>query len=867
MSQDEVLARPARLTPVHCVLISHTHWDREWYRTFQSFRARLVDTVDRVLDLMAADRGYHFVLDGQTIVLEDYLEIRPGRREEIESAIRSGRLAIGPWYVQPDSLLPSGETHVRNLLEGRRVGSALGPVSAVAYTPDSFGHPAQFPQLLRGLGLDGFVYWRGNGSEIEKLGANWIWVAPDGTRMLACHLSHGYFAASGLGGDPERAAAQLRELGLRLARFSGGERVILMNGSDHRLPDAGTGAIAEALARETGWTVERALLDAHVDATSREGLPEFQGELIGGRLANLLPGVWSTRTPIKLRNRRCETWLTGWTEPWAALGHALGAPEERAALRSAWRWLLPNQAHDSICGCSQDRVHEQMSYRFDAAEELACETTTRLLERIAGRPVARTTAWSDTPELAVFNPSPHTRSDVVRFPLDPWPGFLPGSGEQPGVHPLLLANVKRGGYRVCGMPVRFVPRHEAPRARLDLDRPVYDLEFIAQDVPALGWRRLRLERTDDRAEDEVDPGRSISAGDVEVTATDDGTLDLRLGARRYRGLAALEDVGDRGDSYDFDRVNGGDARPVSIEVERRRHASGIQELEIRRTLRVPECLDPGRESRSAALVELPVVTVARLVPGVRRVELVVRARNTAGDHRLRLLFPTGAPVERFRAATTFDATERSTGRPEDGRWRHPAPETFIHQGWVMANDLTVAAPGLPEAQVRSDGTIAITLLRSVGWLSREDLRSRPGHAGPALPTPGAQCPGAIEARLALLPGDDPRAAADAELGLLAVTAGESPLCAAEAPLLTVEPRELLLSALKPAEDGDGVILRLLNPTDSPLEASVSLGFSVSEAVPVRLDESPWEHGLRLGGGVLALRVPPHALRSVGLRMR
>jgi len=131
---------------MHCVMVSHTHWDREWYRTFQSFRARLVDTVDRVLDLVRDDSGFHFQLDGQTIVLEDYLAVRPERRDELAAAVDAGRIAIGPWYVQPDSFLPSGEAHVRNLLEGRRVASAYGRCESVAYTPDSFGHPAQFPR-------------------------------------------------------------------------------------------------------------------------------------------------------------------------------------------------------------------------------------------------------------------------------------------------------------------------------------------------------------------------------------------------------------------------------------------------------------------------------------------------------------------------------------------------------------------------------------------------------------------------------------------------------------------------------------------------------------------------------------------------
>ena len=401
-----------------CVIVSHTHWDREWYRTFQAFRARLVDTIDQVLELIERDPGFYFLLDGQTVVLEDYLEIRPERREALAAACSAGRLAIGPWYVQPDSLLPSGEAHVRNLLEGRRSGSTIGKVSAVAYTPDSFGHPAQFPQLLRGFGLEPFVYWRGNDSEIDTLPAEYLWEAPDGSSVLAHHLSEGYFAACGLPADPNAAADFLAGLARTLAARTRNECVVLMNGTDHALPDAHVGAAAEALARTSGWVVQRGLLEDLACALSRAA-PRFRGELTGARTANLLPGVWSTRTPLKLRNRRAETLLEGWAEPWSALGRVFGTPDERPALRLAWRALLQNQAHDSICGCSLDRVHQQMQARYDTAEELAQQTTTRVLERLAGLGPKRRTPAGDQFDVAVFNPSPHSRTDVVRLPLDP----------------------------------------------------------------------------------------------------------------------------------------------------------------------------------------------------------------------------------------------------------------------------------------------------------------------------------------------------------------------------------------------------------------------------------------------------------------
>lgn len=253
------------------VLVPTTHWDREWYRTFQAFRARLVDTVDRVLELLDDDPGYRFLLDGQSIVPEDYVEIRPGRRASLERAVRDGRVAIGPWYVQPDSLIPTGETHVRNLLEGRRAGEAFGPVSEVAYTPDSFGHPTQFPQLFRGFGLTAFVYWRGNADEIIELPAEYAWEAPDGTRMLACHLWKGYFNAAGLPEDLDDAVDYLRKVVEELGARTEHERALLLAGVDHQLPEARTREVCEALAAATGWDVRRGLLEDFVSGWTPTG--------------------------------------------------------------------------------------------------------------------------------------------------------------------------------------------------------------------------------------------------------------------------------------------------------------------------------------------------------------------------------------------------------------------------------------------------------------------------------------------------------------------------------------------------------------------------------------------------------------------
>jgi mannosylglycerate hydrolase len=844
-----------------CILVSHTHWDREWYRTFQSFRARLVDTIDCVLDLIAADPGFHFLLDGQTIVVEDYLEIRPQRRAELAAACRAGRIAIGPWYVQPDSLLPSGEAHVRNLLEGRRVGSEIGPVSTVAYCPDSFGHPAQLPQLFSGFGLSPFVYWRGNGNEVDELPAEYQWEAPDGSTVLAHVLSEGYFAACGLPGNIDAAARYLADVGAQLGQRTTNACVLLMNGFDHAAPQAHTAAVAEALAARSGWTVQRGLLENFARELAAEA-PRFRGPLLGGRLANLLPGVWSARLPLKLRNRRAETALESWAEPWCALGATLGLADERPALRHAWRSLLQNQAHDSICGCSIDRVHAQMLARYETAEELARETTTRVLERLAGVSPARRTPWGEL-EIAVFNPSPHPRTDVVAFALDPFTflGFPGETEREMAVHPWLLPATVGGGFTVDGVPARVIADADPSRVRVFPTVTPCTLQFIAADIPAFGYRRFRVASTPP-ADERHDSGTAITADDLTVTAAADGTLTLAAGESVYAGLFGVEDVGDRGDTYDFDPVAGDPPVCDGVNITRRIASNGIQHLLVERQLRFPVTLDETREHRSSDLVASSLTIEARLAPGVRRLDVHVRLDNRARDHRLRLLFPTGGSPASCYAATTFDVSQPAASPPTAHNWVHSPPATFPHHGFVSANGLTVVAPGLPEAEVTRDGVIAITLLRAVGWLAQWDLHTRPQPAGPGIPTPEAQCQGTLEATLAVLVGLDPRAARDAEIGLRAVVAGADAPLAANHALLSVSPREIVVSALKPAEAGPGFIVRVLNPTDMLHTAEMTFGCLVKHAVPVGPDETPLGGPLPLRANAVSLDVPPHALRSV-----
>src|SRR6266699_251337 len=173
---------------LNIIIVPHTHWDREWYQTFQQFRMRLVRTVDKLLDILDRDNQFqYFMLDGQTIVLDDYLEVKPEQEKRLKEYTRAGRIQVGPWYLQPDEFLVNSESLVRNLQIGLRQAAGYGDPMRVGYVPDCFGHIAQLPQILRGFGIDSAVFWRGIGAEAHK--SEFYWAAPGGTQVLVIFLA------------------------------------------------------------------------------------------------------------------------------------------------------------------------------------------------------------------------------------------------------------------------------------------------------------------------------------------------------------------------------------------------------------------------------------------------------------------------------------------------------------------------------------------------------------------------------------------------------------------------------------------------------------------------------------------------------
>jgi hypothetical protein len=395
--------------PVHLVIVPHTHWDREWYQPFQQFRSRLVRLMDRLLETLERKPTFtHFHLDGQTIVLEDYLEIRPHNRARLRRLIRAGRIAVGPWYVLPDEFLVSGESLIRNLQLGHRVATQFGTPLKVGYLPDQFGHTAQMPQILAGFGVDCAVVWRGVGADITR--TLFTWEALDGTGVFAVYLPHsGYSNGRSLPEDAGEMRERLAAIIAEQAPYRAVPSLLVMNGTDHQEAQATLPEVLSAALQGTeSVTAEIAPLTRFIARARREHgeLPARRGELRSPLRAHVVPGVTSMRVRQKQRDFQNVSRLERYAEPlatWADLMADTADGRLSDFTDWAWKMALQNHPHDSIAGCSVDQVHRDMEHRFDQVE-LVNEQVTRRAWALLMQRLDTSLAAPDS-ALVVYNPN------------------------------------------------------------------------------------------------------------------------------------------------------------------------------------------------------------------------------------------------------------------------------------------------------------------------------------------------------------------------------------------------------------------------------------------------------------------------------
>ncbi|MDK2972651.1 MAG: 2-O-(6-phospho-alpha-D-mannosyl)-D-glycerate hydrolase [Candidatus Sumerlaeota bacterium] len=909
------------MTRYDCHVISNTHWDREWRYPFQAYRTDLVDLLDRLLDLLERRPDYRaFFLDSQTVILEDYLEIRPENEERIRALVLADRLQIGPWYTLPDEWGCPGEALVRNLLLGHRQARAFGRVAKVGYTPFSNGQISQLPQLYMGFGIDSCFFYRGVGKHVAK--PEFVWEGADDTRVFAFkfgdYARYNYYYLAyrpGLLGrtikdrdytwDPDEVPYHVANSTVSLDRQYGWleqklfvredkiaealadtrkftaddaqtSQLLYMMGHDHSAAAEEELDLVEALdkaARPSGDRILHSALTDYMEAFRKEArdLAVLKGEMRHvnkeGLWTNLMGHILSCRLYLKQRNAKvCADILHG-AEPLAAMAWMTGWEWPAGFLNVAWKKILINHAHDAIGGCSTDRVHEEMLARWGEVETLGEELCRRamrdMVKRIDGSALRR-----EDLQLTVFNTLPFERRELADLWID-----LP---HQEAGTPFRLET--SGGAEVAYQVLDTGSYKASIEGQLELTMPfrVQRARALVEvpAAPACGYEVLTVrigEKPAAIANGIVASPNALENEHLRVTFNGNGTFDLtdKASGRTMKGLGLLEDTAEFGDPWN--REVPARAKPIlsrgcKATITVLRDGPLVGTLRATYSFSVPKGRDGDK--RSSKRVALPVTVDVSLRRGERFLGVEAELDNRATDHRLRMLFPTGiAKATEATADSQFDVVQRPIELPNAKGWREAPYPTQPMWNWVDISDgeqgAAIINNGLIEYEAVDDAerTVAITLLRGFGKF----VFSRP--------TPGSQCLGTRRYAFWIHPhAGDWRESDVVRLAQRHVVLLQGVLSAPgkgtrprRASFLSVTDDRLIVSAIKQSEDGKSVVVRLWNPRAETISTRVDFEAPVAKATLLTLEELVQEE-LAPAGNSLTLAVGPKKIVTLAVSL-
>ncbi|MEX2116217.1 MAG: glycoside hydrolase family 38 C-terminal domain-containing protein [Bacteroidota bacterium] len=887
-------------------IVSHSHWDREWYFPFDRFRAMLVEMIEELFVLFEKDKGFRsYTLDGQMAAVMDYLEIRPDRAEKIKALVRGKKLFIGPWYVLNDEFLSGGEAHIRNLQFGFRLGSRLGGVMKLGYIPDQFSHIAQLPQILCGFELDAAMFYRGFGGEKGQESSEYWWISPDGSRVLLHHMpkdgySAGYFGTH----DPDLIVQKFERLRKELDARATTSHRLFFNGGDHHWPDAAVTEAIRVLRKHYDAFVIHSNFPDFIAAVKKDlgknpTLSVLEGETrFGFRHAFAVQGgVFSSRMYLKQMNAECQTLLERLLEPLNVLAMAQRARSKTPQIEQAWKYVIQNQDHDAICGTSTDEVHREMVVRYEKAKQIGAFVTQECFATLLPYDER---AKEDDRFLFVFNPNPFARSEVVDATVD---FYL--QDVVVGLNPEVSVSPKRAlitGFRLVdnkGNEIAFstlrrteafgitYSKHDYPSQTL-VDR--HFIVLAAEDIPALGWKGYRIikNETPGPVASGVICGKDCLENHflrVDIRGNGEVHLkDKRTGCE-YGPLNVFEDSGDVGDEYNYSYPE----RDETLRSTQFKPTVALKEqsplrgtIAFQYSMMLPVSASPDERSRSSAKTAVHVTTEISLCRDSERIDITTTVQNAARDHRLRVALHTAIKGVVSYADTPFAVVKREHREYDVTQfpYEHPALVAPM-QRFVTLSDgnkgLTLLAKGLPEYElsVREEGKLSLTLLRCVGKLSGRDLITRPGGAaGWWTETPEAQCPGTHTFEYALVPHSGKVESAwpvilreaDRFIAPPVTINRKNDQKVLEHSFLSVDPSEVQVTAVKEAEDGNGIIVRICNPVGQSRRTTLRFHQPVVKAHRCLLNEKKSGPLKVRGKNAIAISLKPYEILTLRIRL-
>lgn len=764
-------------------IISHSHWDREWYMAYEQHHMRLIELIDDLLELFEVDPSFNsFHLDGQTIILDDYLQVRPEKRQAIQQAINEGKLRIGPFYILQDDFLISSESNVRNMLIGMEESRKWGTPVMLGYFPDTFGNMGQTPQLMKQAGISAAAFGRGvkpigfdnQVLEAENYSSQYSemwWKGPDQTAIFGLLFANWYSNGNEIPVEKEAALAFWKQKLADAEQYASTNHLLMMNGVDHQ-PVQKDISKAIHLANELFPDYEfiHSNFTDYLEAVQKdvpEDLGSVEGELTSQETDGwyTLANTASVRVYLKQWNTKVQRQLENITEPLATMAYEVSGNYPHDQLDYAWKTLMQNHPHDSICGCSVDSVHREMIPRFEKADEVGKYLAQDSLEQLTAA-IDTTGFPKDSFPFVIVNTAGMDKTGEAEITIElERKRFAEGIPEQLYQE---LENLPKRKYHVetkSGATIPAILSEETVQFGYDLPKDRFRVPYMArmikvtlplENMPAFSWETFALVEGEAKAEEKEtmihQSGRIIENGPLHLTIEKNGTITMedRKNKRKLNNLHIFEDIGDIGNEYIFKQPfcdqpilsSNKENSEVKVLVD----TPEIAKISILQEMEIPVSADERLEKEQQMVVEfryrkaerskekriLQIKTIMTIRKDSKKIDFETTLDNQMKDHRLRVLFPTKLHVEHHEADSIFEVVKRPNHVSKS--WENPTNPQH-QQAFVNIHDeeygVTVGNFGLNEYEVTEDGQIAVTLLRSVGEL---------GDWG-YFPTPEAQCLG------------------------------------------------------------------------------------------------------------------------------
>ena len=937
-------------------VISGTHWDREWRHTAEQSKLRLADLIDSMLDIMERKPSFkYFCLDGGMVVIEDYLSVRPENRERLQKLIEAGRVLLVDWYTLPETNTVAPESLIRNLLIGKQMAEEFGGKMGSGYSATSYGQISQLPQIFQGFGMQTALFYRGTNK--YQVPSFFVWEGKDGSRLhsirtfddvtrtnwyfyvhyalvlnkfpsdlsyeysrnnLPTHLCDAslYERTFRLLDDPPVYKNDRGSLdhALKLIRdhtepFAIGRHLQALNIEDNARPFE---PLPEMIADLNAISPEIEIVQSSFEDYFQQVIEEqkdrepfvHKGEFrflgIDSGFNGLYGATHSSRIKLKLLNDESETWLSRYAEPFASIAWMLGGENYPATLlKRAWRFLIQNHPHDSICGAAVDQAHEDMLYRFSISKTVGQEVTARSISSLYT--LIDSSREFDTENdftITFFNPLPFARQEVALAVID-----LPCSGKSGGpIDP--CTGAARFEKEIDHFDIIDADGHDIEYISLSRDKLWMEVEreqdtmtsmymlrrhlLLNVDVPPLGYRTYALRPREPKRITHPEPGpdRALIARvngvleneHLKVQIHPNGTFSLyhKATERRFENLHYFTDYGETGSAHrsvspqrnSVVTSHGCQAKISMVETSTLR---GIYRIDL--TLNIPVAASLDARDRMREERELSISSWLSLDKGAQYLKVRTTLDNHARDHKLQVNFPTGIKTDAAAVESAFSVEKR------DVRWKETA-ENYERcttyqpmQNFVDMNDgrigLAFLGKGLREYEVMddSDRTLAITLLRTHRAYMTANTFMAPEEFDRYT---GLHSFGQFEYSYALYPhsgdwdsGGALQAAYQHKFDMKAIlgvpTDGQLPSTGS---FFTIEPSDkLMLSAIKQSEDGQGIVLRIWNTSSETLDAKIKTLLPVTKVERLRLDETKLDE-IPIQDGTIRIRILPHKIENL-----